>query len=280
MLLLDDRGRRYLITLQRGQSYHFHRGIVAHDLLIGQPEGVTVRTTGGAAVLALRPTLAEYVLKMRRGAQVVYPKDLAMILLHGDIHPGATVLEAGAGSGALTMALLRAVGPEGRVITYEVREDFAALAASNVEAFLGKAENLEIRLGSVYELLEIGSVDRIVLDVPEPWRALAGGARSLRPGGILVAYLPTVLQVHTLVEELRADAGWTQVATIEALVRSWHVEGRSVRPDHRMVAHTGFITTARKVLPVPGRAAGQETDREPSSTPPDAPIMLGDPPIL
>src|ERR1051326_154909 len=190
VLLLDDRGRLYLITLQRGQSYHCHRGIVAHDLLIGRPEGVTVRTTGGAAVLALRPTLAEYVLKMRRGAQVVYPKDLAMILLHGDIHPGATVLEAGAGSGALTMALLRAVGPEGRVITYEVREDFAALAAANVEAYLGKTENLEIRLGSVCEPLEVGPVDRVVLDAPEPWRALAGGARSLRPGGIFVAYLP------------------------------------------------------------------------------------------
>jgi len=178
------------------------------------------------------------------------------------------------------MALLRAVGPEGRVITYEVREDFAALASANVEAYLGKAENLEIRLGSVYEPLEVGVVDRVVLDVPEPWRALAGGACSLRSGGIFVAYLPTVLQVHTLVEELRADPAWTQVATIEALVRSWHVEGRSVRPDHRMVAHTGFITTARKVLPVPGPTRGQWAGGEPSSMPPDAPIMLGDPPIL
>ncbi|TMK50141.1 MAG: tRNA (adenine-N1)-methyltransferase [Actinobacteria bacterium] len=269
VLLLDDRGRRYLITLQQGQSYHFHRGIVAHDLLIGQPEGVTVRTTSGAAVIALRPTFAEFVLKMKRGAQVVYPKDLAMILLHGDVYPGANVLEAGAGSGALTMALLRAVGPEGRVVTYELREDFAALARSNVEAFLGKAENLEIKIGSVYEPVEETGIDRIVLDVPEPWRVLEGAARALRPGGIFVAYLPTVLQIHSLVEALHEDPSWTLVSSFETLVRPWHVEGRSVRPEHRMVAHTGFITTARRIL-------------APKFLPslPDRPIMQEDPPIL
>lgn len=248
MLLLDDRGRRYLITLQRGQSFHFHRGIVSHDLLIGEPEGITVRATSGAAVVALRPTFAEYVLKMKRGAQVVYPKDLAMILLQGDVHPGARVLEAGAGSGALTLALLRAVGREGSVVTYELREDFAAMARANVEAFLGKAENLEIRMGSVYEPVEETDLDRVILDVPEPWQALGGAALGLRPGGIFVAYLPTILQVSTLVEALRADPSWTLVSAFETLVRGWHVDGRSVRPEHRMVGHTGFITTARRIV--------------------------------
>jgi tRNA (adenine57-N1/adenine58-N1)-methyltransferase len=206
---------------------------------------------------------------MKRGAQVVYPKDLAMILLHGDVYPGAHVLEAGAGSGALTMALLRAVGPEGRVVTYELREDFAALARTNVEAFLGKAENLEIKMGSVYEPMEETDIDRLVLDVPEPWRALEGAGAALRPGGIFVAYLPTVLQVHSLVEALHGDPSWTQVSSFEALVRPWHVEGRSVRPEHRMVAHTGFITTARKIV-------------APKFSPsrPDLPIMAEDPPIL
>jgi len=230
---------------------------------------VTVRTTSGAAVIALRPTFAEFVLKMKRGAQVVYPKDLAMIVLHGDVYPGANVLEAGAGSGALTMALLRAVGPEGRVVTYELREDFAALARANVEALLGKAENLEIKIGNVYEPVEETGIDRIVLDVPEPWRVLEGAGRALRPGGIFVAYLPTVLQIHSLVEALHEDPSWTLVSSFETLVRPWHVEGRSVRPEHRMVAHTGFITTARRIL-------------APKFLPslPDRPIMHEDPPIL
>lgn len=273
VLLLDDRGRRYLITLQQGQSYHFHRGIVAHDDLIGQDEGITVRTTSGAAVIALRPTFAEFVLKMKRGAQVVYPKDLAMIVLHGDIYPGASVLEAGAGSGALTMALLRAVGPEGRVVTYELREDFATMARANVEAFLGKAENLQIKMGSVYEPIEETGIDRIVLDVPEPWHVLAGAGQALRPGGIFVAYLPTILQVASLVEALQADPSWTLVSSFETLVRPWHVEGRSVRPEHRMVAHTGFLTTARKI-------ATPTISPEFLSAPAVEPIMHEDPPIL
>ena len=236
---------------------------------MGQPEGVTVRTTSGAAVIALRPTFAEFVLKMKRGAQVVYPKDLAMIVLHGDVYPGANVLEAGAGSGALTMALVRAVGPEGRVVTYELREDFAALARANVEAFLGKTENLEIKIGSVYEPVEETDIDRVVLDVPEPWRVLTGAAAALRPGGIFVAYLPTVLQVHSLAEALNEDPSWTLVSSFETLVRPWHVEGRSVRPEHRMVAHTGFITTARRII-APKFLPTQ----------PDQPIMQQDPPIL
>lgn len=251
VLLLDSRGRRYLVTLQPGGTFHFHRGIVEHDALIGCPEGVKVRSTKGDVVVALRPTLAEYVLKMSRGAQIVYPKDLGTVLVRGDVFPGATVVEAGAGSGSLTIALLRAVGPAGRVVTYEVREDFAAKAQANVEAYVGPAPNLEIRLGSIYDGIEETGVDRVVLDLPEPWRALGPAAHALRSGGILVSYLPTILQVHQLTEGLRDDACWAQVTTDETLVRTWHVETASVRPDHRMVAHTGFITTARRVGPEP-----------------------------
>jgi tRNA (adenine57-N1/adenine58-N1)-methyltransferase len=239
------------VVLQRGQSFHFHRGIVSHDALIGQPEGTTVRTNTGATLVALRPTLAEYVLKMKRGAQVVYPKDIAMILLQGDVFPGAAVVEAGAGSGALTIGLLRAVGPAGQVTTYELREDFAAVAGANVEAYLGKAENLTIRIGDVYEGIAERAVDRVILDLPEPWRVLGPAAEALRPGGIFVAYLPTILQVAQLVDALRADPAWAMISPFEALVRGWHIDGRSVRPEHRMVAHTGFITTARRIVPLP-----------------------------
>lgn len=262
-----------------GQAFHFHRGIIAHDQVIGQPEGTVVAATTGAALVALRPTFGEFVLKMKRGAQVVYPKDIAMIVLQADVFPGARVLEAGAGSGALTLGLLRAVGPQGSVVTYELREDFARVARANVEAFMGKAENLEIRLGDVYTDVVETDLDRVVLDVPEPWRALPTAAAALRPGGIFAAYLPTVLQVHALVEALHADASWGLVASFEALVRPWHVEGRSVRPEHRMVAHTGFITTARHIIPLPPAVPTHARDPG-SAIGPDEPIMPGEPPIL
>jgi tRNA (adenine57-N1/adenine58-N1)-methyltransferase len=200
-------------------------------------------------MLVFRPTLEEFILKMTRGAQVVYPKDVGAILIAADIYPGATVVEAGAGSGALTIGLLRAVGPAGRVVSYEVREDFAGTARANVEAFLGKAENWDLRMGSVYEPIEEKDVDRIVLDVPEPWRAVSPAADAIRSGGILLSYLPTVPQIQQLTEALR-DERWTGVRTTETLVRPWKVEGASVRPEHRMVAHTGFVTTARRVIPI------------------------------
>lgn len=261
-LLLDSRGRRYLVTLQSGGSFHFHRGIVSHDSVIGASEGVVVRSTGGEHVIALRPTLSEFVLKMPRGAQIIYPKDLAMVLMMADIYPGATVVEAGAGSGAMTIALLRAVGPQGRVITYEVREDFAVRALANIEAFLGEVSNLsnlELRIGDVHEHEPAPEteVDRIVLDLPEPWRAVKGMALALRTGGIFLAYLPTILQVHQLTMELRADPRWSAIATIETLVRPWHVEVTSVRPEHRMVAHTGFITVARRITAGPADHSSQ-----------------------
>lgn len=248
IVLVDERGRRYLIRLQQGGQFHFHRGIVMHDAMIGESEACVVRSTTGDAIVAFHPTLEEFVLKMPRGAQVIYPKDLGAIVVSGDIYPGATVVEAGAGSGALTIALLRAVGEAGRVITYEVREDFAEKARENVEAFLGKAENFSLRLGDIYQGIEEREVDRIVLDLPEPWRALDAAEAALRPGGILVSFLPTVLQIHRLAEGLRERPGWGEAATTETLVRGWHVADNSVRPDHRMVAHTGFVTVARRLL--------------------------------
>lgn len=245
-LLIDSRGRRYFITLQTGGSFHFHRGIISHSDILGRQEGMSVISTGSERVMVFRPTYADYVLKMPRGAQVIYPKDAAMILVHGDMYPGARVLEAGAGSGALTIALLRAIGPSGKLTVYDVREDFLATARANVENFLGKTENLSLRLGSVYDPIDLDEVDRVALDLPEPWRALPQLEQILRPGGVSAFYLPTVLQVSRLAEALR-EGPWASVGSLETLSRTWHVEGQSVRPDHRMVAHTGFLTFARLI---------------------------------
>ena len=250
VLLIDPRDRRYLITLATGKQFHSHMGPMEHDDLIGQPEGSTV-AIGNRKLLAFRPTLADYGLKMKRGAQVVYPKDVALILVYADIGPGATVVEAGTGSGSLTLALSRAVGAEGRVISYELREDHQAQAVENIngwyEALGGKPENLELRIGDVFEGVPETDVDRMVLDLPEPWRAIGPTTESLAPGGILCCYLPTVPQVQQTVEAMRA-AGFALVSTFEGLVRTWNVDGQSVRPDHRMVAHTGFLITGRKTV--------------------------------
>jgi tRNA (adenine57-N1/adenine58-N1)-methyltransferase len=248
-LLVDSKGRRYLVMLTEGASFQTHAGSLAHAELIGAEEGVIARTSLGARLQAVRPTLAEYVLKMPRGAQVVYPKDIGPILVLADIFPGARVLEAGIGSGALTMALLRAVGPAGTVIGYEIREDFAVRAQRNVESFLGPDQPLTVELRDVYEGIEPETagpdgLDRVVLDLPEPWRVVKHAEGVLRPGGILLSYLPTIGQVTRLREEL-AGSAFGMAETLEVLQRSWHVEGQSVRPDHRMVAHTGFLTTAR-----------------------------------
>ena len=244
-LLTDRRGRRYLLTLRSGAAFHFHRGIVRHDDIIGLADGSRVGSTGGETLTVFRPTYADYVLKMPRGAQVIYPKDVAILLMQADVYPGARVLEAGVGSGAMTMGLLRGVGPDGLVIAYEHREDFAERAMANITEFLGKVDNLQIRMASIYEPIEPTVVDRAVLDLPEPWRALPQILETLRPGGILASFLPTILQVHRLREALQAIDRWTTVWTQETLTRTWHIDGPSVRPDHRMVAHTGFLTFAR-----------------------------------
>jgi tRNA (adenine57-N1/adenine58-N1)-methyltransferase len=248
VLLVDNRKRRHLVTLAPGGEFHTHAGIVRHDDLIGRPDGVTVRTTRGARLVAVRPTLAEYVLEMPRGAQVIYPKDLGPILVLADMFPGARVLESGVGSGALTTALLRAVGPQGHVTGYELRADFAQRAVANVHGFLGAGVPLDVEVRDAYEGIDVRDLDRILLDLPEPWRVVKHAAAAMRPGGILLAYLPTILQVGRLREELAA-APFGMLQTVEVLQRSWHVEGQSIRPDHRMVAHTGFLTVARLLAP-------------------------------
>lgn len=247
VLLIDRKDRRYLITLKTGGTSDLRGGRLAHDPIIGTAEGRYVASTRGEKFLLVRPTLADFVLEMPRGAQVIYPKDLSVILLAADIYPGATVLEAGTGSGALTMTLLRAVGPSGRVYSYEIREDFARTARQNIEKYLGPSEQLTVRAQDVYEAVPDRPLDRIVLDVPEPWRVVDHAAGALRDGGILLCYLPTVPQSVQLVAALRRSGVFGLIETTETLLRPWNIEGQSVRPAHRMVAHTAFITTARRI---------------------------------
>jgi tRNA (adenine57-N1/adenine58-N1)-methyltransferase len=244
VLLVDPKERRYLVTLHPGAAFHTHSGIVAHDDVIGEPEGSTVTASTGRRFVVLRPTLADVVLKMPRGAQVIYPKDLGAILIGADIGPGMRVLEAGVGSGALSMALLRA-GAD--VVGYEVRPDFAAGARSNVAAWAGAKVPYRVEERDVYQGIEERDLDRVVLDLPEPWRALGPAAEAMRPGGILLSYLPSITQVAKLRAAMVSKA-FGMAETFEVLRRTWHVEERSVRPDHRMVAHTGFITTARLLV--------------------------------
>jgi tRNA (adenine57-N1/adenine58-N1)-methyltransferase catalytic subunit len=250
LLLVDERrGKRHLVVLRAGHTFHTDRGYIGHDVLIGAADGTTVKTSMGTRYLALRPTLGEYVLEMPRGAQVIYPKDLATICFFADVGPGQTVCEAGLGSGALTMSLLRAVGPTGRVVSYETREEFARRARRNIEARLGADVPLTVRLQDVYAGLEDRELDRLLLDLPEPWRLVEPAAAALLPGGIFCAYVPTIIQSQQVHEALAAHPAFALTETIETLLRPWHIAGLSVRPAHRMVAHTGFITLARRVQP-------------------------------
>lgn len=253
VLLVDAKERRYLITLRPGASFHTHVGIIDHDDLIGVPEGSTVLGSTGRRFLVVRPTLSDAVLKMPRGAQVIYPKDLGAILIEADIAPGVRVLEAGVGSGALSMALLRA-GAE--VVGYELREDFAQGARNNVQAMLGADARYRVEIRDVYEGIEEQGLDRILLDLPEPWQVLPHAVKAMRPGGILCAYLPSINQTAQLRGALEPN-GFGMASTLEVLHRTWHVEARSVRPDHRMVGHTGFLTTARLLLPFEDPRAGE-----------------------
>ena len=246
--LTDPKGRMHTIVLEPGKAFHTHRGILDHDALIGAPDGSVVTSSGGTAYLALRPLLADYVLSMPRGAQVIYPKDAAQIVAMGDVFPGAHVLEAGAGSGALTCSLLRAVGSHGRVTSYEMRADFAEIARRNVEAFIGPADNWTLRVGDVSGCEDVG-FDRIILDMLTPWECLPLVSRALLPGGVFIGYVATTPQLSELVEALREDGGYTEPRAWESLVRDWHAEGLAVRPDHRMIAHTAFLVSARKLAP-------------------------------
>ncbi|WP_447965116.1 tRNA (adenine-N1)-methyltransferase [Nitrospira sp. Ecomares 2.1] len=251
--LIDKKERPYAVTLKAGEIFQHSGDRIAHDDIIGKPDGTVVQFSNGKLMVAVHPTLAEYTLKMPRGAQVIYPKDLAVIPMWADIYPGARVFEAGVGSGALTMALLRAVGDRGCVVSYEMREDFAATATKNIERFMGKVPNHFLQIRDAYEGIEIGEgtsswmFDRVVLDLPEPWRVVPHAARALRSGGLYLSYVPTVPQVMQTVQALEQSRVFTMVQNFETLLRTWNIKGRSVRPDHRMVAHSGFITVARKV---------------------------------
>jgi len=246
--LTDPKGRVHTITLEPGREFHTHRGALRHDDLIGSPEGVVVRASGGTAYLALRPLLADYVLSMPRGAQVVYPKDAAEVVAFGDIFPGARVVEAGAGSGALTCSLLRAVGEGGLVSSYERRADFAAVAQANVERFFGGPHPAwRLTVGDLAGSLVDREVDRVVLDMLAPWEVLDAVSAALLPGGVIVCYVATTTQLARTVEALRTHGTFTEPAAWESLLRPWHVEGLAVRPDHRMVGHTGFLVTSRRL---------------------------------
>jgi len=251
--LVDKKGRQYALTLKAGDTYQLSGHKIGHDELIGKPDGSLVTLSGEKAMIALRPTFGEYVLKMPRGAQVLYPKDLALIPMWADVYPGARVFEAGTGSGALTMALLRAVGPRGLVVTYEAREDFARTAMTNIERYMGATPNLIPFRKNAYEgidLLDDGvPFDRLVLDLPEPWQVVPHAAKVLRSGGMYLSFVPTVPQVQQTVEALERTAVFGMIETFETLLRTWSIQGRSVRPDHRMVAHSGFLTAARKLEP-------------------------------
>lgn len=252
--LTDPRGRLHTITLEPGKDFHTHRGHLRHDDLIGAPDGSVVRHSSGADYLALRPLLSDYVLSMPRGAQVVYPKDAGQIVTYADIYPGATVVEAGVGSGALSLSLLRAVGDAGRLLSFERREDFADIARANGRVFFGQDHPAwTVTVGDLVQMLpqtvQPGTVDRVVLDLLAPWECLEVAGQALAPGGVLICYLATTTQLSRVAETVRDQGGWTEPQAWESLVRGWHLEGLAVRPEHRMRGHTGFLLTTRRLAP-------------------------------
>jgi tRNA (adenine57-N1/adenine58-N1)-methyltransferase len=247
IILLDvEDNKEFLYRMRSKGHINLHKGKILHTEIIGKPEGTVVRSSKGNPFLVFRPTLTQYIMHMKRDTSIIYPKDLALILLYADIHPGCTVLEAGIGSGSLTLALLRAVGTEGKVISYERREEFIQRAQKNIQLFMGDPPNLEVKQRDIYEGIEETRLDRIILDIPEPWRVIQDAAASLLAGGLFVGYLPTVIQVKSLVDALREEKRFTSIEVCEVLLRNWNIEGLSVRPFHQMVGHTGFITLARR----------------------------------
>jgi tRNA (adenine57-N1/adenine58-N1)-methyltransferase len=326
--LTDPKGRMHQIVLQAGGTFHTHRGSLSHDDLIGSPEGSVVTASSGTAYVALRPLLADYTLAMKRGATIVYPKDAAQILAYADVFPGARVLEAGAGSGALSCWLLRAIGPDGELVSFEARPDFAEIARENVRKYFGEvpawwrlvtgelsarvALDPSLPTGAAYSRLYSddedageaenagpddgghrksaspggeGTFDRVILDMLAPWENVDRAARALIPGGLICCYVATTTQLSRVVEELRAHGGFFEPAAWETLYRGWHVDGLAVRPDHRMIAHTGFLVTARRLAsgvtapprrrrPAKGahpETAGAASGQGPLATPPEAP---------
>jgi tRNA (adenine57-N1/adenine58-N1)-methyltransferase catalytic subunit len=276
--LTDPKGRQHLVVLQPGTSFHTHRGSLAHDDLIGSPEGSVVRSSGGTPYVALRPLLADFTLAMTRGAAVVYPKDAAQIVAMADVFPGARVLEAGAGSGALSCWLLRAVGEEGLLVSYERRADFAGIARKNVERFFGGPHPAwRLRAGDLADVAAAGEddevagqpFDRVILDMVAPWEHTGTAASVLIGGGVICCYVSTVTQLSRTVEAVREQGGFDEPAAWESLTRGWHVDGLAVRPGHRMIAHTGFLVTARRLaegmVPPPRRRRPAKGARDPEA---------------
>jgi len=252
--LTGPKGRLNTITLTPGETFHTHRGMLGHDALIGLPDGSVLTASNGDEYLALRPLLTDFVMSMPRGAAIVYPKDAAQILARADIFPGATVVEAGVGSGALSLWLLRGIGPSGILHSFERREEFAEVARANVDTFLGSTpSNWTVTVGDLVDALPTaipaGSADRVILDMLAPWECLDVVADALTPGGVLLCYIATVTQLSRVAEAIRGTGDFTDPDSSETMVRGWHVEGLAVRPDHRMVAHTGFLITARRLAP-------------------------------
>jgi tRNA (adenine57-N1/adenine58-N1)-methyltransferase len=248
VVLTDSKGREFMVRLQPGGRFHTHHGYVDHDALIGTYEGSTARSSRGHTLLVFRPTLSQIIMNMPRRAQVIYPKDIGTILVWADVFAGATVVEIGTGYGALAMALIRAVGENGRLISYEVREDFFQAAQETVKRYLGPCPQWTIRLQDALDGIHEQGVDRVLIDVPEPWQFLTVIQEALRPGGIVLCFTANALQVKSLHDGFESNGRFVLPQTIETLLRPWHVKGLSVRPAHRMTAHTGFITTARRAF--------------------------------
>lgn len=248
--LTDQKGRRKSLVLREGAVWHTTKGAVHHDDLIGGPEGVVVRSLGGMEFLAFRPIMQEFMVSMPREAAVIYPKDAAQIVMWADIFPGARVLEAGVGSGALTLALLRAVGPEGKLTSHERREEFAEVARRNVETFMrGQHPAWTLQVGDLVETISDEPLDRVILDMLAPWECIDAVSERLVPGGILCCYVATATQLGRVADTLRAHGGFTEPMMTETIVRDWHAEGLAIRPGHAMTAHTGFLLTSRRLAP-------------------------------
>lgn len=248
--LTDAKGKLYSFTITPGKEWHTHKGWIVHDELIGVPEGSVVETSAGLKFTAFKPLLADYVLSMPRGATIVYPKDAALILGFADIYPGARVLEAGVGSGALTISLLRAVGSEGHVHSVERRDEFAANATSNVTNYFGqRPNNWSLSIGSLQDQEFNESFDRVILDMLAPWECIALASQVLRSGGVFLAYVATTTQLSETAEALKNDGSFTEPESSESLIRGWHHEGLAVRPQHRMIGHTGFLIQSRRMAP-------------------------------
>lgn len=247
VILVDPKGEEHLLTLTHGKPFGTHKGNILHDDIIGKPDGSLIWTARGTGYRVYRPTFSQYIMNLKRHAQIIYPKDIGPILLWADIFPGAIVIEAGIGWGALTFKLLEAVGPNGHVTSYEIREDFAESGKRTVLRFLGDAPNLDVKVQDIYSGIEEKEVDRIILDLPEPWRAVHHAADALIPGGILLSYLPSTIQVKQLVDTLVEHGSFSEPEVFEVIHRPWHVKGLSVRPVQWMFSHSAFIITSRKI---------------------------------